>query len=526
LLFNSYIFIFVFLPITLFIYFLIGSFKCHRIALAWLVASSLFFYAWWNPLNLGLILGSILFNYSLGLALSRTSKNVSILQRKIIFIIGVSANVGLLIYYKYANFFISSINDSFKTHFYIEHVVLPLAISFFTFTQITYLVDAFQRKTREYDFLQYCLFVLFFPHLIAGPILHHKEIIPQFERPLVCRFNVKHLSVGLTLFFIGLFKKVVVADGVAHYVQPVFDVASQGQALTFFEAWGGALCYTFQIYFDFSGYSDMAVGLGRMFGIRLPINFNSPYKAVNIIDFWRRWHISLSRLLMNYLYIPLGGNRKGEFRRYANLMITMLVGGLWHGAGWTFVVWGGLHGGYLMINNAWHSLRKILGHDLSKSTWLGRALSRLVTFIAVVIAWVFFRADSMKTAKDFLWAMVGGNGVLLWDTYRGFLNKVGGIGDKLAAMGWKFGLMDFFEKEEFLVIFSLLLAVWLLPNSQQIMGRYRPGIDISRGTKIDLSYRWGSWQPTVIWAIITAILAIITTSGFLSNVSEFLYFQF
>jgi alginate O-acetyltransferase complex protein AlgI len=515
MLFNSYEFIFLFLPITLIIFFSIGGKGHHRIAIAWLVGASLFFYGWWKPAYLGLMLISILFNYAVGVAL--TNK-----PQKLTLVFGIAVNLSLLGYFKYANFFIDNLNQLTGFNYHLETIILPLAISFFTFQQITYLVDAYKGETKEYNFLHYCLFVTFFPQLIAGPIVHHKEMLPQFAKNCIYKFNHENLAVGLTIFFLGLFKKVVIADGIAVYATPVFAAAEQGVALTFFEAWGGALAYTFQLYFDFSGYSDMAIGIARMFGIRLPLNFHSPYKAVNIIDFWRRWHITLSRFLRDYLYIPLGGNRKGKMRRYLNLIITMLLGGLWHGAGWTFVVWGALHGFYLMINHAWHTLRKALGHDLNRSSWWGRGLSQLITFIAVVVAWVFFRAESFNGAINVLSGMIGINGFALPENYLAYLNHIAGLGDYLVTQGWLFIPMTLFKGvEELVYLFLLLILVWYAPNTQQIMLRYKPAIG-----EITAWYgRWLQWQPSFIWAIAISMIAIFTTLN-LTNLSEFLYFQF
>ncbi len=349
MLFNSYTFIFLFLPVTLVGFYLIGGRGNYRVAVSWLVGASLFFYAWWNPAYLGLLLGSILFNYALGILLSAKKRNKKL---KFVLIFGIAGNLCLLAYFKYYNFFVDNINWVFSSSHTVENILLPLAISFFTFQQIAYLVDVHRGQARECDFLHYCLFVTFFPQLIAGPIVHHKEILPQFSKKEIYRVSYKAIAIGLTIFSIGLFKKVMIADNMATYVSPVFSGAEQGIKLTFFEAWGGSIAYSLQIYFDFSGYSDMAIGLARMVGIILPLNFHSPYKAKNIIEFWSRWHMTLSRFLKDYLYIPLGGNRKGKLRRYTNIMITMLIGGLWHGAGWVFIMWGALHGFYIVLNHA------------------------------------------------------------------------------------------------------------------------------------------------------------------------------
>ena len=303
MLFNSYEFIFVFLPIVLFGFHLIGRRSHYRVAVAWLVGSSLFFYGWWNPYYLGLILFSILFNYSIGISLCNNSNYK--LSRKGVLTIGIVTNLVLLGYFKYANFFINNINLVTDINIVNYDIVLPLAISFFTFQQITYLVDAYQGKSKEYNFLHYCLFVTFFPQLIAGPIVHHKEMLPQFAKDVIYKLNSKNIVIGVTIFSLGLFKKVVFADGISAYSTPVFNAAEYGEVLTFFEAWSGVIAYHFQIYFDFSGYSDMAIGLARVFGIRLPLNFNSPYKATSIIDFWRGWHMTLTRVIRDYLWYPI-----------------------------------------------------------------------------------------------------------------------------------------------------------------------------------------------------------------------------
>ena len=382
MLFNSFAFIFLFLPITLVVFFSIGRQNHPRVAIFWLVLCSLFFYGWWDPRYVVLLLVSMLSNYTCGVMLEKGGgKNA----RHAILTLGITINIGLLGYFKYANFFVDQVNWAVGSNFQFKMILLPLAISFFTFQQITYLVDVYRYETKEHNFLHYCLFVTFFPQLIAGPIVRHKEMLPQFARDDVYVFNYQYLAIGLAIFTIGIFKKVIFADGMAVYANPVFNAAETASVLTFFEAWVGALAYTLQLYFDFSGYSDMAIGLAYMFGIKLPINFNSPYKSTCIIDFWRRWHITLSRFLRDYLYIPLGGNRKGSVRRSFNLLLTMLLGGLWHGAGWTFVIWGMLHGFYLLINHAWRKLRTDV------FTWpekMGRAevgIYHMLTLLAVVI---------------------------------------------------------------------------------------------------------------------------------------------
>mgnify|MGYP003343037928 CR=1 FL=1 len=328
MLFNSYPFIFFYLPIVFLLFFQLSKLNKPN-AICWLGLASLFFYGWWNPKYVLLLLSSILFNYTVGKEICRQPS----LKRKKYFLWGsVTANLLLLGFFKYTNFFIEGVNRIGGNLSPIE-IVLPLGISFFTFTQIAFLVDAYRGIAKEYKFSHYLLFVTWFPHLIAGPVLHHKQMMPQFSFFKTYRLNPESIAVGLTLFSIGLFKKVVFADQFALYANPVFDGAHHGQSPMLFEAWIGALAYTLQLYFDFSGYSDMAIGLSRLFNIRLPLNFNSPYKAASIIEFWRRWHMTLSTFLRDYLYIPLGGNRRGPVRHQFNIMVTMLLGGLWHGAG-------------------------------------------------------------------------------------------------------------------------------------------------------------------------------------------------
>ena len=392
MLFNSYEFIFLFLPITFFIYFYLNYKRLTEASKGFLVFSSLFFYSWWNVAYLPIILSSMLFNYIIGTSLGKIYKDKPKVSKKALLVFGIVANIALLAYFKYMDFFIENINFFTDSNIPLLHLALPLAISFFTFQQIAYLVDSYRGETREYDFLNYALFVTFFPQLIAGPIVHHKEMMPQFNKKRNKFKNYENIQKGLFIFSIGLFKKVVIADTFAVWATKGFDVST---TLNFTEAWITSLSYTFQLYFDFSGYTDMAIGAALLFNIKLPINFNSPYKSISIQDFWRRWHITLSRFLKDYIYIPLGGNRKGEFRTYTNLMTTFLIGGIWHGAGWTFIFWGFLHGIALVIHRIWNKL----GFKLW--TWV----AWFVTFNFVNIAWVFFRAKSWDDALKVLHAM-------------------------------------------------------------------------------------------------------------------------
>jgi alginate O-acetyltransferase complex protein AlgI len=513
-LFNSHVFIFLFLPVTLLGFFSLAKVS-HRLAAGWIAAASLFFYGWWNPAYVLLLLLSVLFNYTAGLAIVRAEGTA---KARRLLVLAIGADLGLLAYYKYFNFFLENVGPALGVPASLGVIVLPLGISFFTFTQIAYLVDAYQGKAREYSLVHYGLFVTYFPHLIAGPILHHREMMPQFARPGIYRLNWDDLAAGLTIFIMGLFKKVIIADGLADFVAPAFDASRGGVGPTFLEAWCGALAYTFQLYFDFSGYSDMAIGLSLMFGIRLPINFHSPYKAVNIIEFWRRWHMTLSRFLRDYLYIPLGGNRRGPWRRYASLMITMLLGGLWHGAGWTFVVWGGVHGLYLVVNHAWRSLRRRLGHDLRKVSAPGAAFGCFLTFIAVVAGWAIFRAESLGSASLMLKGMAGWHGIVFPEAW---LYRWGAAGEWMAQHGVVFGATPALPRTGVVNwIWILLLVVWLTPNTQQIMAAASPAL----GLPDETPGRW-RWRPSVFAALTAAGLAVAVLAN-LNRHSAFLYFQF
>ena len=475
--------------------------------MAWLVAASLFFYGWWNPVYLVLITGSMIFNYFTGVLLSGR-------KDRLVLATGIVINLGLLGYFKYADFFVENVNTLFGLDWNLQHIVLPLAISFFTFQQIAYLVDAYREETKEYNFLHYALFVSFFPQLIAGPIVHHKEMLPQFMKEVGRVVRYEYLAIGISIFFLGLFKKVVVADSLARYSIEAFSAAASGQILTFFEAWKGALAYTFQLYFDFSGYSDMAIGLGLLFGIRLPLNFNSPYKSGSIIEFWQRWHMTLSRFLRDYLYIPLGGNRKGQPRRYLNLMITMLLGGLWHGAEWTFVLWGGLHGFYLVVNHAWRRIKALSGivfHHVLFGT-----VSRLLTFFAVVIGWVFFRAADVSAAMLMLKSMFGFGGVVWPIDAR---HQLGVLADYFSSFGLQFGYTQNFNGLGNVIgMLALMLFVFLAPNVQQLMARYPAALEPPEPSRL-------GWQPDLKWGMLIGLFALIAILK-LGELSEFLYFQF
>ncbi|MAO55037.1 MAG: membrane-bound O-acyltransferase family protein [Rhodospirillaceae bacterium] len=495
MLFNSYAFILVFLPAVLVGFYLLSRGGNRTALLGFLIFASLFFYGWWNPRFLTLIIGSILVNFWIA---GRITQGGDAGGRAWMWA-GITANLGLLGYFKYAGFFVANLEAVLDADWQIPTIVLPLAISFFTFQQITYLVDTRRGLVPHHRFSEYCLFVTFFPQLIAGPIVHHREMMPQFADPGRFRFDWDNLALGLSVFFVGLFKKVVIADTMAGFATPVFAAAEAGAPIGLIDGWGGALAYTFQLYFDFSGYTDMAIGLALMFGIRLPLNFYSPYKATSIIDFWHRWHMTLSRFLRDYLYIPLGGNRRGRVRRHVNLMVTMVLGGLWHGAGWTFVAWGALHGAYLVLNNLWRALADRTGVPIPGGAWTARVL----TFLAVVVAWVLFRADTMAGAGEILAGMAGANGTRLPHL--------------TAEIKWR---------EAYTQIAGLMAIVWLLPNTAQIFRDHHPTLPPERPLP-DLTPRRlvVGWRPVRAWAYLAAFVAVASLAN-MSEISEFLYFRF
>lgn len=480
---------------------------------------SLFFYGYWKPVYLLLLLFSISFNFVIGRILTRSNG----WKRRCSIVFGVGVNLALLAYFKYANFFIENVNSIIGTNWNVGNIFLPLAISFFTFQQISYLVDAWQGKTSEYNLLHYSLFVCFFPQLIAGPIVHHREIIPQFMSTENITPRWSNFAVGVSIFALGLFKKTVIADSLSVYVSPVYDPSAAGSNIDFFRAWGSSLAYTFQLYFDFSGYSDMAIGASRVFGVRLPVNFFSPYKSTSIIEFWRRWHMTLSHFLRDYLYIALGGSRKGKFRRYLNLFITMLLGGLWHGAGWPFVIWGGLHGGYLMINHGWRHLMERFGWDFSQLP-LYRALCWFITFIAVVFSWVYFRAPTLEQGNQIALAMLGISG---FELPAGILARTGELSNHIVAMGIVpvLGGGSMILNNYIWVLFSAVIA-FTLPNVAQIFHRFDPAL--YENDNVFKSIRGVSlmtWNYNNRWAIAVALAGVAGVLT-LQQVSEFLYFQF
>ncbi|MCZ4313790.1 MBOAT family protein [Comamonadaceae bacterium G21597-S1] len=497
MLFTTASFICLFLPITLVGFFAIAR-ASHVAAAAWLFLASVFFYGYWMPEFTLLLLASIGGNYLFGVGIARLADRQGPSDQqwaRRLMITGVAADLLLLAYFKYANFFIDNLNAALGFEWNIGKVILPIGISFFTFTQIAFLVDTWRKGVREYKFVHYGLFVTYFPHLIAGPVLHHAQMMPQFKDASTYKFHGGNFTAGLAIFAIGMFKKVVLADGISPYADAIFHAADAGGSPVFLEAWIGAIAYTLQLYFDFSGYSDMAIGLSWMFNVRLPYNFNSPYKAVNISEFWRRWHMTLSQFLRDYLYIALGGNRKGTVRRYSNLITTMVLGGLWHGASWSFVLWGLLHGLYLGIN---HGFRVICGPTLRARLDRSRAFSLLawlLTMLAVVTAWVLFRAETLTGAGHILLGMV----------------SPGDHAD-VATFLWNDGLA--LSTGVFWCV-ALTAIACLAPNSNRI------GESLLR----HCNRRLGA-NAVLSGAVCASVIFLLTVNTLRDSVSAFIYFNF
>jgi len=541
-LFNSYTFLFLFLPVTLAGAFVLAR-RSSSLAVGWLVLASLFFYGWWSWRHVPLLLASIAFNYFAGEAIARRGgepggRAFGLLSAVVV------ANLALLGYFKYAGFLVANVDVLAGANLRIEAIVLPLGISFFTFTQIAYLVDVYRDPTR-YGVVPYALFVSYFPHLIAGPILHHREMMPQFGSPTAFRFGYANLAAGLTIFAIGLFKKTVLADGIAPYASPVYAAAAQGYSPGLVEAWGAGLAFGLQLYFDFSAYSDMAVGLSKMLGVKMPVNFESPYKATSVIEFWRRWHMTLSRFLRDYLYIPLGGNRRGPARRYVNLIATMLLGGLWHGAAWTFVLWGALHGAFLAVNHGWIALRSRIPAGPRPLGRMGTAIGAVLTFVAVFGAWTIFRADDLPSAIRIVRGLAGMNGFALPPAALAEIAEAARLVGQArfvpsSIAQWvvgHFGALDaglptgmargrsagvLISKAQLGWMLALFAIAWLTPNTRQIMVRADAFL---ADHPLPRYPAFLAWRLDARWAAASALLLAASLTS-MTRVSEFLYFQF
>lgn len=520
MLFNSYSFIFVFLPLVVAGYYACLRGGLEQTARQFLVLSSLVFYGWWNPVYLLLLIPSIGVNYAIGSRLAAYGPKAP--GKLPLVLAGIALNLGLIGYFKYANFFVDSINAGFGTSLFLETIILPLAISFFTFQQIAFLVDSHRGKVPQQTLVNYALFVSFFPQLIAGPIVHHSEMMPQFKRK-ASNVWARNILIGSVIFSIGLAKKVLIADSIAPYANIVFNAASAGEAPSFLMAWQGAFAYSLQLYFDFSGYSDMAIGLARIFGIVLPLNFNSPFKSANIAVFWNNWHMTLSRFLRDYVYIPLGGNRAGNLKRLRNLFLTMVIGGIWHGAGWTFVLWGALHGAFLVTCQLWGQCLGVLGlQGLQKNRFYLIAAQGL-TLVSVITAFVFFRATSVDSAVLIVSGMFGAAPVELPNILAAY---VPGLADALRPLGISFALGG---GSTFVFAWLSILAFGGLalfaPNTQQIMRLYRPALGAKALLGPPKKRRWMYWRARPYAAVLAG--ALFTTSLLaLTQVSDFLYFQF
>jgi alginate O-acetyltransferase complex protein AlgI len=482
--------------------------------IAFLVGASSIFYAWHHPTYIFLIFSSIFVNFYSAKLMSRQTS-----LRKVVFIITVSFNIFLIFLFKYYNFFISNINVISGVQFSLLNTLLPLGISFFTFQQIGFIVSIYRKTEEMPNFLEYSAFITFFPQLIAGPIVKHSDYLPQLKTPLAYRISAKNIAIGGTIFVIGLYKKVILADSVGAVADTAFSFVSSGKTLNFTEAWLGAISYSFQIYFDFSGYSDMAIGLSRMFNIKLPCNFLSPYRATSIIDFWRRWHISLSSFLRESIYIPLGGNRKGNFIRFSNLMITMLIGGLWHGASWAFVVWGGIHGVLLIVNH-------LLRHFLPKPEVSGRGIrfvKTLSVFTVVTFAWVFFRAESFADAQSVLGSMLNFRSLAFPHQIVSLFTK---FGVDLTFLQKGFLLNPNLLKQALVFCSTCAVIAFCFPNVYDWLAYFKPAKDYQRPFYVRENwFKKIAWRPTIAAGLF--ILLLLTFAfGEVNSRNEFIYFQF
>ena len=506
MLFHETIFIFLFLPIIVPIYLLFKKIGFIKLSVILLSASSILFYGYWEIKYVPLLIISITFNFLVGNYLIQNKKKTNL-----ILCLAILINLLILAFYKYSPMIIDNYNLLLTNRISVEYPELPLGISFFTFLQIAYIVDCSKGKVYNTSFSSYFLFVSFFPHLIAGPLVHHKDLIPQFTNKL--NKVMEDLSVGTVIFGIGLFKKLILSEQVGGWSDDMFNSVASGIMPSMIYAWIGVLSFTLLIYFDFSAYSDMAIGLSKMIGIKLPENFNSPYKSTNIIDFWRRWHITLSSFLKNYLYFPLGGNRKGFYRKYQNILIVMILAGLWHGADWTFVLWGAMHGVLLLINHFWQEIK------LFK---INKILSLWLTFFSVILAWVPFRANSVESTLNIYKGMFGGFGIVLPQHYQNLFSE--NLNYILLEIGVKFSSVHGFGgKTQILILMFLLLFVMKFPNTQQIFDNYNPTLS-SSAEKINNLFKWKPrFLNTILLGFIGTYLLLLVIQG---QSGEFIYFKF
>ena len=515
--FNSYEFIFAFLPAVVAVFFALGRVS-RAWALRWLIGASLFFYAWWRPFNVLIIAPSVVINFGLARLLQRLGRQGNRGAALAVLLVGIAFNVAFLGYFKYSNFLVGAVNDVFGTQMVLARVILPLGISFITFQKIAFLIDVHAGRVESFTLQDYCLFVLFFPQLIAGPIVHYREMMPQFHR-VPCRFDKSNVSIGLTLFAFGLFEKAFLADSLAQFVTPIYAQATSGSSIALVPAWIAAVGFTLQIYFDFTGYTDMALGIARLFGVRLPPNFNSPLRASSIIDFWLRWHMTLTRFLMAYVYNPLAlwltrrraargspsfGGRNRSLGAFIELLmfptlLTMLVSGIWHGAGYTFIVWGVLHGLFLTVNHAWRLFGPKLWRDKSRYERFMQPAGFIITFTCVAASMVIFRSANLNTASGLLQGLLGLHGIGLR-----------GIGLKNVAL-W---------------IGAAAFVAFACPNTLQILSRYEPALGWKPSPHEGATDKTRAlWEPSLAWAIAVSMIVAIGILN-LGGQSEFLYWQF
>lgn len=511
-LFSSYAFLIFFLPCSFLLYFL-ASTVSSRTGILSLVALSSFFYAWHHPSYIFLIFGSILVNfYSASLILKH------IKYRKIIFVADLFFNIFLIFLFKYYNFFISNINMTTGLKLSLLNTLLPVGISFFTFQQIGFIVSIYKKTEKLPGFLEYCSFITFFPQLIAGPVVKHSDYLPQLKNPSTFKLSAQNIAIGGTIFVIGLCKKVLLADNASSIADSVFFSLRSGETLNAIESWLGAISYSFQIYFDFSGYSDMAIGLSRVFNIKLPCNFLSPYQATSIIEFWRRWHISLSSFLREYIYIPLGGNRKGNLMRHGNLMITMLIGGLWHGASWTFVAWGGLHGLFLIVN---HLLRQLIPKPIFSGKIIN-SIKIMGVFMLITFSWVFFRAGSITEALSVLGSMLNIQSLFLHNPSATMYSPFG-LDMHFLPSG---PLGSVLLKRTLLLCIIGSITVFFLPNVYDWLAYFKPAKGYHKPSYVQTNlFKKVAWKPTLATGFL--ILLLLTLAfGEVNSRNEFIYFQF
>jgi alginate O-acetyltransferase complex protein AlgI len=542
-LFNSQTFIFIFLPVTVAGFFVFGR-ASRTLALGWLILASVFFYAWWNPLNVLIMAPSILINFTLARLLLRLNQDEKFqAAARLVLILGLVFNVTFLGYFKYINFLREVANDTLGVNFVFTQVILPLGISFITFQKIAFLIDVHGGRVKSFTLRDYLLFVLFFPQLIAGPIVHYREMMPQFHN-VNAGFDKENVAVGLTLFVFGLFEKAFFADNIAPLVTPIYQEAAAGRPISFLLAWMAAFGFTLQIYFDFCGYTDMALGIGRLFGIRLPPNFNSPLRASSIIDYWLRWHMTLTRFLTAYIYNPLSlwltrrrfakglptlGGRNTTFGAFLTLLVfptvlTMAISGIWHGAGYLFLVWGLLHGFYLTVNHTWRLIAPRFWRDRVTYERVMTPIGLGLTLVAVAVSMVFFRSPTMAAATNILQGLVGLHGLSLPVPLFDLLAKLDWLqGTGITAEVWYAGNFKWLA----MWISVLMFIALACPNTLEILAPYEPALGIkARPTAGGIGgIQVPAWRPSFTWAVVVAVVAVLGVSR-LTGPSEFLYWQF